>query len=239
MHVNVILSDGNSIPVRVLGIFELDSIPMPQTGRFTYTIELVTGKTEEVEFEIERWEEPPQKPDIPENEIIQGTPAWYDLRTWKLYQAALLHEKKRIDEALTYTQQVAEYIYQNCLSPEDREKIVNELDWREVYSAALIPPLTMDLIRETLRSSFQADYGGLEVLDALQNVKGGKGSYNAIKLWENKLMIRMRMTEVEYATLPLPERARKVCALLLDDWLQALATDEQLKKMERERLKAK
>lgn len=235
MHVDVILADGQACTVRVLGIFELDNIPKPALGRYTYEITLVTGKTEDVEFEIERWEEPPVQPLVHEDNIIEGSPDWYDLRTWKLYQSALLHEKKRIDEAVEYSEVVAQYIFTNCLSADDQNRIVSELDWREVYTAALIPPLSMDLIRSTLKNSFQAAYGGQEVFDALQHVKGGKGSYNAVRLWENKLMIQMRMTEVQYATLSLPERSRKICAMLLDNWIQTLESDAQIKKMQRAR----
>ncbi|MCG3207324.1 MAG: hypothetical protein FOGNACKC_00924 [Anaerolineae bacterium] len=44
-------------------------------------------------------------------------------------------------------------------------------------------------------------------------------------------MIAWRMSEQEYSALSLKERARRVVALKLPDWLEALETDRQIKEM--------
>lgn len=59
---------------------------------------------------------------------------------------------------------------------------------------------------------------------------GSGGSYLAIKKWEIDVMIAMGMTEGEYSRLPLEERARKVVAHKLSDWMQILQDNEWRKK---------
>lgn len=223
----VVLSDGETFEVRALGLFELDDISPELLGPFTYPM-TVFGKTFDAEYDISRYEKLgipiPEKPNKSESEIIENTADWDDLMDWKLYEAAKLHEKRRKDAIENYYQVIKNYILNHaCLDDTNRIKTVE--DWDKVYSAALIPQLTIELIAKTLESTYSAKFNGQQILEALKDTKKGRGSYNTIRLWENKLMIHMNKSELEYAMIPLTERARKVCALFLDDIMGYLEID--------------
>lgn len=228
-----ILSDGKPISVRALGIFELDAIPRPDGRPFTYEMELLGGKQVEAEFDLDAWDEPPVKPDISPDKIQERSEAWYDLRTWQVYQAALRHRHRQAEELLIFCDAVAEYIVRRCLDPADVPRIVTEADWEEVYTLALVPQLSKEKLAEALRQTYQAAYDDDEIFDALEKTSGGRGVVNALRLWENKVMLQMQMTEAEYATLSLDERARKVCALMLDKWLEHLEMDRFRKEQDK------
>jgi len=86
----------------------------------------------------------------------QGSEEWYQLEEYETYLAALAHEKRRVESYHLYVEDVVTYILNNCISPEDRERIVTEDDWEKVYHAALVPELTMGVISATLRDTFQS-----------------------------------------------------------------------------------
>lgn len=219
----MILSDGKEFHVRTLGLFELDNLMPDLLGPFTFSMQIL-DKEYEAEFDITRYETPPEKPTKPEVEILPDSLEGEQLTDWKLYQAAKLHDKKRINKVAEYYDRVKTYILENaCLDSPDR--IVTLEDWQKVYDIALVPQLTIELIAKTLTSTYAAKFNGQEVLDALKNTEKGRGSYDVIKLWENKLMIQLNKSELEYAMIPLNERARKVCAMFLDDIMAHLEID--------------
>ena len=74
---------------------------------------------------------------------------------------------------------------------------------------------------------FRAEFDGLPVLDALDaleelEIAQTHAKVLAIPIWEGQLMIQLKMTEEEYIHLPKKERARKIVAMKLSDWLQLL-----------------
>lgn len=71
----------------------------------------------------------------------------------------------------------------------------------------------------------------MPIFEAMDFLQGGHGAYAAIRVWENETMIAMRMTEEEYASLPYQERARKVCAYKLSNWMRVLEEDRHAKEM--------
>lgn len=71
----------------------------------------------------------------------------------------------------------------------------------------------------------------MPVFEAMDLIGGGSGAYAAIRVWENETMIAMKMTESEYASLPYQERARKVCAYKLSNWMRVLEEDKHAKEM--------
>lgn len=221
----IILSDGEPFEVRTLGIFELDELTPADLGPFTYKLKTVTGQEFDAEFKPENFPEPPKKPEVPENEIEEGSAEYYDLLDWQLYQAATTHINKREEKLNQYYENVIDYILKN--SVENPDRIVTLEDWKKVYEAALVPPLTMDLIVEVLNKTYKATFKDKPIMEALKETKKGSGSYNMIRLWENNLMLKMKLTEVEYASLPLKERARKVCALFLEDIMSYLELEDQ------------
>jgi hypothetical protein len=223
----ITLSDNQPFEVRQLGIFELDKLTPKPIGPFTYTMKTITGKEFEVEFDINAYDTPPIDPQVhsPEPE----TPEWYLLHDWQLYQAAMLHESKRQEILSQYYDDVVEHIIGSCCKGDTR-RIVTREDWLKIYEAALVPQLTLEDIATILRQTYNAEFNGQDIFDALQNASKGHGSYNTIRLWENKLMVEMQLTELEYALMPVEERARKVCALFLSDIMTYLETDLQMKK---------
>lgn len=230
---DIYLSDGEVCHVRQLGLFELDEeVPLPQIGRFTYKIHMLPGDVYEAEFKIESFKEPPVKPDVPESDIVEKSAAWYDLRTWQLYQAALLHEKRRTASIIQYKNDVLAYILKHCIPPEDVRRLHTGEDWERVYDAAVVEQITYELLAEVLRTTFRASFANQEIFEAFEIISGGLSQYDAIKKWENDLMIAMRMTELEYVLIGVKERARKICAHHLDDWLGALQAEVDRKQAE-------
>lgn len=234
----LVLSDGKPCEIRTLGIFELDPLTPTPMGRYAYRMEFVSGEVEYVEFPIERYKEPPKKPDLPESEIEHKSAAWYRLLEWQRYQAALLHEQKRLSQTAEYMNDVQAYILDNCLAKEDRNRFVTEEDWDKLFWVAFVPQLTKEFLVKVLRTTYKAAYDDEEIFDALEKTSGGLGVYDGIRLWESQLMISWGLREEEYATIPLDERARKVVAMNLDKWLSYLDIDRQKKKADMDRITA-
>ena len=64
----------------------------------------------------------------------------------------------------------------------------------------------------------------LDALEALEELEILQTSAKvlAIPIWEGQLMIQLKMTEEEYIQLPKEERARKIVAMKLGEWIQLL-----------------
>jgi hypothetical protein len=227
---DVVLSDGKECHVETLGYFELDHIPLPNMGVFTYEMEMVTGDKKQVELDLSRYEELPKKPDIPEHELVEGGPAWYRYREWQLVQAALLHGRLRIESTHDYAEQVLSYILNNCVAPEDWKRIKTPEDWEKVRWAALLPQLDRERLGETLRNTFNATFNDEEIFDAMDKTSGGMGAYNALRLWETQLANLLQLRDLEYAMIDLEERSRRICAMKLNDWLEFLDVDRMKRK---------
>lgn len=229
----VTLSDGGSCEVRTLGIFELDRIRREFLGPFTFKMKILGGSEKEVEYDISKYEELdrpiPQKPKTPQEELVPETEEWYQFRDWQLYQAALNHNRLRLESVAAYCDDVASYLIAHCVSPEDSIRIVIDRDWKKVYKVALIPPITEKLLIETLRDSYQASFDDQEIFDALDKTKGGSGMYNAIRLFENEWANEMGYDDLQLAMIPVEERTRRVCAKFLRGWMGHLETDKMIR----------
>lgn len=59
----------------------------------------------------------------------------------------------------------------------------------------------------------------------------GKGKAWAIRQWELETINALGWSEAQWCELGLAERYRKVCALKLGAWMQALETEEQIRKI--------
>lgn len=231
-----LLSDGEPVfEVRTLGIYELDVIERHRIGPFTYPVEQLGGAIKHVEWDIGQYErlgrEPPEPPATPEHKIEEDTEDWYQLRDYKRYQAALYHRKQQAEAAAQFYEGVVTYILDNCVPKEALRRVVTDDDWEKVYMTALVPQLTMVLIVETLRLTYQAEFEDQEILDALANVGGGGGSYNPVRVWENQWANQMGLSDMELATVPLRERARRVSAMMLTAWMETLEIERVRKKM--------
>lgn len=225
---DITLSTGTTT-IRKLSLFELDHLAPDHMGKMTYEID-VLGIKYDVEYDIETIETPPIKPETPEHEIIEKSNEFYELNEWKLYQSALLHEKRRQELTESYYEKVTRYILSNCI--DDVNLIATEEDWIKVYDSVLVESLTMNHISDALNRTYGAKFEGEPILDALEGLSKGAGEYNTIRLWENKLMVSMRLTELEYSLLPIQERARKVCSIFLDDMMSYLEMEKSRKESE-------
>lgn len=86
--------------------------------------------------------------------------------------------------------------------------------------------------------TFRAKFLGREVLEIMKDdtfMEGGNSEVIAIRLWEEELMIRLRVTEEEYIQIPKMERARKIIAMKLSGWFEILEYQIMRQEWEEER----
>ena len=221
------LTSGDIVNVKKIGIFDLDELVPESLGKFTHKYEIM-GIEYDMEFDPRKFEEAPERPMVTE-ELIPQSDLWWKVQEYNLYHAALAHESKKQDQIIKFYDAVKDYILTTCISPSDKAKIKTAEDWKRIYEGSLVERLTMELIIETLDKTFHATFQGVPILEATKNLDKGHGSVDTVKLWEVKLMNTLNMTELEYSLLPVQERARKVCALFLDDIMGSLETDLKMK----------
>ena len=120
-----------------------------------------------------------------------------------------------------------------CIAPDDKARVVTPEDFRQLWGAALVPQLSLDDLAMSLEYTFRANFDGESVLiKILKDASGDEsdgGGYNAIRTWEIQAINQSSFTESEWAELPLDERARRVVAMKLDDWLAYLTAEKQRK----------
>jgi hypothetical protein len=230
MYKEVTLSDGLPCLVRVLGLFELDAIGPDIPGPYRYSILTYSGQVYEAEYPLP--EKPPEKP---EGEPPPGTVEWKQQQEYDTYLCALAHEETRAQVVEEWLNNVATYILEHCLSPDDRLRLVDPEDYQAVYAAAPVPKLRLEDIEAALRQTFRAEFGGQGVLGALWKLEPGEGKLNPIALWEAQLLNELGLVseeeEAQYAHLPVMARARKVAAFKLADWLGSLEIERVRKEM--------
>jgi len=217
--------------VRRLGIFELDAIQPPNTRPFVYT-EKIGGNEITRPFDVSAWAEPPKPPTPEQMAAVPGTVPYYYYFEWSLYWAATYKAKENREDVKRYCLDVKNYILSTCISPEDKERIVTADDFRLVWSAALVPQLALEDLALSLEYTFRANFDGEAVLTKILDNAGDEdsgGGYNAIRTWEIQAINNSGFKESEWAELPLDERARRVVALKLDDWLAYLTAEKQRK----------
>ncbi len=213
----IYLTDGNECRVKRLGIFELDQIKPAISGPFTYKMKTLTGQEYDVEFDLASYPAPPVKPDIPEGGLVENTGPWFEYLDWQRYQAAESYQQQKKRSLEAYYREVISYILKHCVQEADVLRIVGEEDWRRIYEAALVPQLSLDDLRKALEHTYNAMYDGEPLFEAMQKIPEGSATYNTLRNLETKLMVEMNMTEEVYASMPVEERARKVCSLFIGD----------------------
>ncbi len=175
MFKTVILSDGESCKVKQLGLFQLDGVGREILGPYRYSLLLATGQIVEDTYDIRALTYTPTAPDMPASEIQPNSPEWYQLQEFDTYTVALAHEKLRIESYEGYVDDVATYILNNCLSADDRNRIIEASDWDAVYMTAVVPHLTEEGIAQTLRDTFQSliwEYGDTGRTDGVSHREG-------------------------------------------------------------------
>lgn len=231
----IVFSNGTLADIEKLGLFELDRLKPEPMGPFTYKTTIL-DKEYDVEFRLDHWDNMPEKPDIPESEIEPDSREADELKTWKLYQAALEHERKRKRQMVDFLNRVVEFIIErhSDLIPH----IKTQEDWEKLYEAVLVEPVTADLLTRILKETYSAHFDGQDIFDAMANfAEDHAGQYDNIRLWENQLMLEMKMTEAEYVLLDVEERARKICALFLPKIMESLEFYRRREREKREKNK--
>lgn len=241
MITTVTLSDGHPCKVRQLGIFELDSVaPSSKLGPFLYDVQMIDGSIVKDVYHITQLQTPPPEPTSPRDSVKPKSEEYYAWLEWETYHAAKAYYEEQQNVIETYNRDVLRHILDYALmNRSDVSRIVTEEDWEKVYQAALVPEVDEILINEVLTKSFKAQYAGRPVLEALQDVEGGAGGYLAVKKWESELMLTLRLSEEEYSAIPVMERARKIVAMKLDDWMGILENDRISKEMEAKKKRAR
>lgn len=226
----VVLSDGQPASIRVLGLFELDGVGPDIPGPYCYSILTYSGQVYEAEYRLP--DTPPEKPD---GEPEPGTQAWKQRQEYDTYLCALAHEEARGRAVEDWLNNCAAYILAECLDEETRRRLVEPDDYQTIYAAALVPRLTKDDVAHALAQTFHAEFDGLPILDALWRVEPGNAKLDIVRLWEAELLNSLGLVtpeqEGQYAALSVMERARKVAAYKLADWIGALEIERQRREM--------
>jgi hypothetical protein len=190
-----------------------------------------TGQVYEAEYPLP--DEPPEKPDDPEPE--QGSIDWRNLQDYETYQCAVAHEETRAQAVEDWLNNCAAYILEHCV--DDPARLVEPEDYEAVYAAATVPKIRFEDIEAVLAQTFRAEFGGRGVLEALFALEPGAGKVNAVALWESQLLNALGLVtsedEAKYAQLPIVDRARKLAAFKLSDWLGSLEADRAHKEAKR------
>jgi hypothetical protein len=153
----ILLSDNQPCEARVLGLFELADNAPELLGGYTYTILTITGEMLTVEYDLRNPELKLNPPRIPDNTNPEpNTSDWHELKRWHIHQAALLHEKARLESYERHLAFIATYIVNHCLRGDDRQRIVTPDDYDELCRAVLVPQLTEEVLSRELDGFFQS-----------------------------------------------------------------------------------
>lgn len=227
----ILPSDGKSISIRRLGLFEIeDNITLPSTR--PYTVRVWVGGTEyEQEFSIHAFSEPPKKPGVPVEEVDEGTPVFWAWKTYLQYQEALLYQKRQERSMVRFRSDVARYIRSTCILTEDQYRIESVEDWREVTRLALVPKVSLTDLQLACGQVARVTYDDEDVLikllfDPKESDPEGGAKYAIPTVWEVQTISEQGWLEEDWAKLSVQERARKIVGHKLSDWLEALESQK-------------
>ncbi len=236
-YIDVTLSDGSPCKVRRLSVFSLDGIGPVLPGPFRYKQELSDGQVVESLYDPSARSSPPEHPGVPEDEIVERSPTWWQLLEYETYKAAIAYETVvRLPATIQYIRDVSAYIADTCVGEKDRDRITTEKDWHKIYYAATVPQITQELLATAFKDHFAASFKEREIFDALAGLSGGHGKYDVFRQWEHDAMSEFGYkTEEEWSNLSLDERVRKVAKVALPSLMESLETDARIKEMEAKR----
>ena len=233
-YTEVILSDGKPCEVRKLSVFSLDGIGPVLPGPFQYKQSLSDGQVVESPYDPSTRSTMPEHPGVPEDEIVERSPTWWQLLEYETHKAAIAYEVAvRLPATINYIREVSAYIAHTCVTEEDLVRIVTRDDWLAIYRAATIPQITQELLASAFKDHFAASFKDQEIFQALKRLSGGYGKYDVFRRWEHDAMSEYGYkTEEEWSDLPLDERVRKVAKIALPSLMESLETDAHIKEMQ-------
>ncbi len=153
MEQEILLSDGEPCAVRVLGLFELDDLGLAgePVGPFMEKID-IGGK--EIEREYVPPIIPPEKPETKRSETETGTQDWELWLEYDLYQEYIAHKQEEARIMSQYTEDVGTYILEKCIVLDDKNRLMDQDDFRMVRWAALSAKLRKEDISAALANTF-------------------------------------------------------------------------------------
>jgi len=138
--------DGLPLEVTVLPLFSLGDVDPGIPPDFVYQVESGDGKTYDIVYPLEaRLKDPPSEP-------VDGD-KWAVIE-WDRFQAALTHRQMQLKCKREYELNCANKILTECVAKSDRERIVTEAGYAEVYRAALCPEVSWEDLEAQLRAFF-------------------------------------------------------------------------------------
>jgi hypothetical protein len=151
-----VLSDKRPCEVRRLHFLEIeDNVSYNVDPPYTHTYE----NGQEVQIVLTDWNTPPQKPNKPFSTAQPGTELYALWETYNLYQAVLLHERRRARQTHAYLIDVARYVKNNCLKNGDGKRIITAADYEAISAEAICPEVTREDLEAELASTFQGILG--------------------------------------------------------------------------------
>lgn len=150
----VTLSDGLSCEVRVLGLYELDSVPFDDPGEFQYIYQISDNQTQMKTYTLRDWTEVPEKP-ITLRELCEaGSYEWAQWNAFALYEAVLQRRYEQIEATERHAHDVGRYVIRECLAEGDRGRVLMPGDLEAVMGAAMIEELTLAEVGVALANTF-------------------------------------------------------------------------------------
>lgn len=169
---DIIISDGQPLTVRQLGLYELDGVggetPAPV---FYYEMEMATGERVKMPYDIRRIETPPAQPDDPAP--AKGSAEWFALVNWQTYEAAKAHYLNYLNALEEKLDAIARYILESCVNRADWPRIKTADDIRKIYAAAVVPHVAMEDIERVCAQSFQGALGWFAAAHGVVHTREG------------------------------------------------------------------
>lgn len=153
MEKPITLSDGKPCTVRVLGLFDLDHIDLHSKlpGEFFEDVEM-GGKIVRKKYIPPNL--PPKKPAGSKKTTAKGSPEWHNWMEYEIYSLYIEHRKKEARIMSKYMEAVAKHIMDTCVTLEDRSRIIEKEDWRDVRRAALFARISREDLATALANTF-------------------------------------------------------------------------------------
>lgn len=155
----VTLSDGDPCEVRVLGLYELDSVPIGDIEDFKYDYQISESQVTKKTYTLRDWTEAPQKPDTPKELCEAGSLGWAMWNAWDLYEAVLQRRYEQIEAAERHAHEVGRYVIRECLAEGDRGRVRLPGDLEVILQAALVEELTLAEVGAALAITFSGFMG--------------------------------------------------------------------------------
>lgn len=229
----VTLSNGQTIQVKRLGLFELDSEidKSHLIEPYTVTVMFANGTIYEQPFDVSIVRD---KPDKPFEECEEKTAEYYQWQEYMRWQQGFVYYQKQIDAMSAYFADIEAYILDNCLSADDAKQLETWQDFDAVYQAAIPDLPDQAYLEEIAQTIYQAKWGEVSAFEAYHNLEGSEGGYAWIPQQVMALMIKLGETEERFLNRSKREIGLMMVADLLPGIMEALQADKQYKEMRKQ-----